>query len=325
MRTHKVIVDAFVKWVLALSLFLCTISVVAQRQNRTPPLIETDYGLTFADGTVPRDAFDLYCRSAGTGQPILLLSGGPGDNCDYMMPVAKEVAKSARAIVLEQRGTGRSQPPVIDQTTISLITYLGDLEALRIHLKLDRWTLVGHSAGGLLALYYAAAYPNRVDKLVLLDSAPIASEFLKGLQDNILDRLSPEEREQLAALEKSGSSSPETVAAMNRLQIGAFFFDRTIGAQIVATLANAWHADVGHLLGNEITPQRGYDLRPRLKNFDRPVLILNGRQDPMDPLMANETHLALKNSTLKFIDRAGHFPWAEQPQKFNNVLNEFLR
>jgi proline iminopeptidase len=70
---------------------------------------------------------------------------------------------------------------------------------------------------------------------------------------------------------------------------------------------------VGHLLGPEITAP-GYDLRPRLKAFDRPVLVLNGRQDPMDPRMAYETSAAFSHSTLLFVDRAGHFPWFDQAE-----------
>jgi proline iminopeptidase len=312
------------KWAPTLALFLWANPAVAQDPNQKLPPSQTIPAVTFHDGKVTRDGFDLFYRTAGTGRPVLVLAGGPGDDCDYMLPVAADAAKSAQAILLEQRGTGRSRPPAINQTTINLANYLDDLEALRIHLSLEQWTLVGHSAGGLLAMYYAAAHPDRVDKLILLDTAPIASEFLRPLQDNILDRLSSEERDQLAALEKSESTSPEVVSAMTRLQIGAFFFDRKAGAEAAAAFGNSWHADVARLLGNEMTP-RGYDLRPRLKNFERPVLVLNGRQDPMDPLMAYETQIALKNSTLRFIDRSGHFPWAEQPQKFNEVLNEFLK
>lgn len=292
---------------------LCAIPTLAQQQ-----------GDKFQDGKIPRSGFSLYYRVAGAGRPVLILSGGPGDDCDYMAPVALDVAKSARAILLEQRGTGRSRPSVINQNFINLQNYLEDFEAIRIHLNVERWTVVGHSAGGLLAMYYAAAHPERIDKLVLLDTAPIASEFLRPLDDNILDRLSLTERQQLIALQKSGSTTPETMSAMARLQMGAFFFDRKVGATAVAAMSNAWHADIGRLLGNEITPP-GYDLRPRLANFDRPVLVLNGRQDPMDPLMAYETSAALKKSMLKFIDRAGHFPWLEHPTELNDILNSFLK
>jgi proline iminopeptidase len=309
-----------VKWFLALLLFVSVAPALAQNPKQAlPQAIQAD---NLQDNKMPRDGFDLYYRTAGTGHPVLILSGGPGDDCDYMVPVALDVAKSGQAILLEQRGTGRSMPPVVDNKTINLAIYLEDIEALRVQLKVERWTLVGHSAGGLLAMYYATAYPDRVDRLILLDTAPVASEFLRALQDNILDRLSLDEREQLATLEKS--SSPDAQAAMARLQAGALFFDRKVGAQVALSIGNSWHADVGRLLGNELTPP-GYDLRPRLKNFDRPVLVVNGRQDPMDPLMAYETSMAFKNATLKFVNRAGHFPWFEQQAEFSDILNEFLK
>jgi proline iminopeptidase len=271
----------------------------------------------------PRSGFGLYYRTAGNGNPVLILSGGPGDDCDYMEPVALEIAKSAQAILLEQRGTGRSIPPVIDKTTINLAVYLDDIEALRTQLKLERWTLVGHSAGGLLAMYYAAAHPDRIDKLVLLDSAPIASEFIGPLQDNILDRLSPAERQRLTELQKL--TTPDALGEAAQIQANALFFDRQVGTETARRIGQSWHPEIGQLLGNEISPSSGYDLRPRLKDFDRPVLVLNGRQDPMDPLMAYQTSAAFMHSTLRFIRRAGHFPWVEQDKSFYEVLDSFLK
>jgi proline iminopeptidase len=276
----------------------------------------------FQTESIPRAGFDLYYRSLGAGEPVLILSGGPGDDCDYMLPVASEVAKYAHAILLEQRGTGRSLPPHIDKSTVNLALYLEDFEALRVHLNVQRWTVIGHSAGGILAMDYAAAYPERVSKLVLLDTAPVAFQYLVAFEDNIRDRLSPDDRDRLSALEKTDSPQSRLEAA--QLEAKGLFFNRKVGDQLAGELGNAWHADVGHLLGPEITAP-GYDLRPRLKEFDGPVLVINGRQDPMDPFMAVETSLAFKHSTLKFIDRAGHFPWFDQPTEFDKALDDFLK
>jgi len=279
------------------------------------------YEHQFQTEKIPRDGFDLHYRSLGTGEPVLILSGGPGDDCDYLLPVASEVAKYAHAILLEQRGTGRSLPPHVDKSTINLALYLEDFEALRAHLNVQRWTVIGHSAGGILAMDYAAAYPDRVDKIVLLDTAPVAFQYLTAFEDNVLDRLTLEDRDRLATLEKG--DSPQSRAEIATLEAKGLFFDRKIGEQLAGELSGAWHADVGHLLGPEITAP-GYDLRPRLKNFDRPVLVLHGRQDPMDPLMAYETSATFKHSTLQFIDRAGHFPWFDQPKEFDKALGDFL-
>jgi proline iminopeptidase len=86
---------------------------------------------------------------------------------------------------------------------MNLARSLEDFEALRVQLKVQRWTVVAHSAGGILAMDHAAAYPDRVDKIVLLDTAPVAFQYLAAFEGNILDRLSPEDRDQLATLEKT--------------------------------------------------------------------------------------------------------------------------
>lgn len=307
-----------------ISLFRLAVSAAlvgsALAQNTPSPL--AGYENQFKTEKIPRAGFDLYYRSLGAGEPVLILSGGPGDDCDYLLPVASEIAKSAHAILLEQRGTGRSLPPQIDKSTIDLALSLEDFEALRAHLNVQRWTVVGHSAGGILAMDYAAAYPDRVDKLILLDTAPVAFQYLTAFEDNVLDRLSLEDRNQLATLEKA--DSPQSRAAIAKLEAKGLFYDRQLGEQLAGELSSAWHADVGHLLGPEITAP-GYDLRPRLKHFDGPVLVLNGRQDPMDPRMAYETSAAFRHSTLLFIDRAGHFPWFDQPKEFDKNLGDFLK
>jgi proline iminopeptidase len=235
--------------------------------------------------------------------------------------VASEIAKYAHVILLEQRGTGRSIPPHVDKTTANLALYLEDYEALRTSLNVEQWTVVGHSAGGLLAMNYAAAHPERVKKLILLDTAPVASRLLSAFQDDLLSRLSMAERDRFSSAQKS--SSPEDRKTMTELQLERLFYNRTIGEQRAGELSNTWHGDIGRLLGSEITAP-GYDLGPRLKAFDSPVLVLNGRQDSMDPWMAYETSVAFKHSTLKYIDRAGHFPWFGQPKEFNQTLRDFL-
>jgi pimeloyl-ACP methyl ester carboxylesterase len=75
---------------------------------------------------------------------------------------------------------------------------------------------------------YAAAYPDRVDKLILLDTAPVAFQYLAAFEDNILDRLSTEERDQLATLERT--DSPQSGAAIAKLETKGLFFDRKSGS-----------------------------------------------------------------------------------------------
>src|SRR5690349_654044 len=78
------------------------------------------------------DSFDsrgsqLHYTSAGTGTPIVLLSGGPGLNIDYMLPAAAFLPSGFRSIAFEQRGTGRSRSEGFDPATITMQIVVEDL------------------------------------------------------------------------------------------------------------------------------------------------------------------------------------------------------
>jgi proline iminopeptidase len=277
------------------------------------------------EARISREGFDLWYRTYGSGRPVLVLSGGPGLDCDYMEPVAQELAKKNQAVLVELRGTGRSRPPVVNAETVSVKTCLSDLEALRTHLKVERWAVVGHSAGGSLGLFYAAAHPASVEALVLISSGHVVWEEDNAVTDNALMRLCPPERQQLEELSKSTAGTPEErIAARLKLMAPGYFFDRDKAAGMVAAMKpESVHADTMMLLMRDML-HPGMDLRPALKDFVRPTLVIAGRQDPLDPKVQYEIHLALKDSTLELVPRCGHFPWVEQPERFYEAVDRLL-
>ena len=125
---------------------------------------QKEYYITSEDHT------KIFVEERGAGEPIVFLSGGPGLDPDYLKPVWDKVGHDHRAIILHQRGTGRSLIELVDSASMSMDNYVKDLEALRKHLQLDKITLVGHSLGGMLAMEYAARRTNHIKKLVLLGS-----------------------------------------------------------------------------------------------------------------------------------------------------------
>jgi len=264
------------------------------------------------EGKIARLGFDLHYRLFGQGKPLLVLSGGPGFDCDYMEPVARELASSNLTILVELRGTGRSRPLEINRRTVNLKLYLADLEALRESLKLDRWMVLGHSAGANLAMNYAMAFPARVEALVLVDSGPVRQSLVGAMRDNIFSRLTPE---QAAAAKRAPSF---------QTLLPGYFYDHEKAAKMAAAFrTESYHDDVGQLMAaDQMAP--GMDLRPALKRLSLPALVIAGRQDPIDPGMQEEIHLALKNSRLVLLDPCGHFSWLEQPAALYSAIREFL-
>jgi proline iminopeptidase len=204
-------------------------------------------------------------------------------------------------------------------------TYLADLEALRDHLKVERWIVVGHSAGGTLGLFYAAQHPQSVGALVLISSGHVVYEPDNAVTDNVFMRLCPAEQQQVEALSKSTAGTPqERMAARMKLMLPGYFFDRVKAAEMAAAMrSESVHPDtMMPLMRDMLHP--GTDLRPALESFARPTLVIAGRQDPLDPKVQYEIHLALKDSTLELIPRCGHFPWIEQPARFYAAVDRLL-
>lgn len=275
--------------------------------------------MTFpTEHTAAREGFDVYYRVFGAGAPVLILAGGPGFDCDYMEPVARELAGTRQAILVELRGTGRSMPPAITPETINTRETLADLEAIREQISLDGWTLAGHSAGAVLAMAYAIHFPQRVTSLVLMNSGPIRYASAGVEMENIKKRLTPGERD---ALQKASHSD---FGQMLAIILPGYFYDRSQASRAASQLRpDQYHAKTGSLINRDIMPP-GTDLRPALRDFPRPVLVVAGREDPQDANVQHEIHQAFKNSTLHLINNCGHFSWIEQPQEFYRALREFI-
>jgi proline iminopeptidase len=278
------------------------------------------------DGSFVRDGVSLFYRTTGSGSPIIFLSGGPGFTVDYMIPVAEFVPANYQRVFYEQRGTGRSKLAKPTSENMTLRQVVDDLEGLRIHLKQERVFLVGHSWGGMLAMAYASAYPTRVDRLILIGSGGPTLEFASWFNDNIHMRLRPEDVEAERYWDgapKRGVDGDKAALEGVRAITPGYFFDRAKGLAFASQLPDGiLNEQVNVLLFADMG--RSYDLRPGLRQLDRPVLIVQGHQDPIGDKTPEDIHAVIKSSALKYINRSGHFPWIEQPDDFRHILADFF-
>jgi proline iminopeptidase len=276
-------------------------------------------------GSFVSRGLELHYRTIGSGEPVVILSGGPGFEVDYMLPVAAAFPRHQR-ILLEQRGTGRSRPPKLNPDDMTLAVAVQDLEALREHLREPRLFLVGHSWGGMLAMAYAAAHPDRTDRLILIDSGGPTLEFTRWFDDNIRARMRPEDVEAERywnEAAKRGVSDDKVAVETARAITPAYFFDRGKGLAFAAELTDgALHADVGAMLFADL--EKGYDVRAGLRTLRAPTLIVHGHQDPIGDKTAEDIHALITSSTLVYLDKCGHFPWLEQPDAFGRAIGDFL-
>jgi len=295
----------------------------------SPGLLQVAIGAArqnVADGKVVRDGIDLFYTVVGTsGDYVLVLSGGPGEDISSMQGVADELSKKYRCIMWEQRGTGRSKLPKYDSSTINLSAYIEDIEALRRHLHTVKFIVVGNSWGMILGLAYAGSYSNAIRAVVTIGSGPITREYLGVFSDNQKTRLSPCETEVRDFWSEPAREAANVErAAFERLHAStvAYFYDREKALKMAVELnPNDYNFRVPPAF---LQAEGKYDIRPTLKKIMAPVLLLQGRQDLAGEANICEAHSLIRKSTLAFIDKCGHMPWLEQPEQTWRIVGEFL-
>jgi proline iminopeptidase len=297
----------------------------AERPNSENNLI--NYPISVEDGCVDRGGFRLYFRALGNGPPLLILSGGPGMAVDYMQPVADELCKTHRCILLEQRGTGRSKLEHYDGHNINLKAFIEDIDALQRHIGAQKLTLLGNSWGMILALVYGIEYPSKIQAIITAGSGSIALKFFDVFHNHTASRLNSAEMEALKFW-----STPQRIAAnphrahykMQRIMLSSYFFERKNGTSFGKKFRPDDTNPYIPLLMMDDLRKRGWNLRPKLQAITAPVLLVQGRQDPAGEANILETHRAIKGSNLRFLDSCGHFPWLEQPAQFFEIVRKFL-
>jgi proline iminopeptidase len=280
-----------------------------------------------SEGKVVRDGIDLYYTVVGgSGDYLLVLSGGPGEEVHSMQGIADELGKKYRCIMLEQRGTGRSKLTKYDTATINLNAYIEDIEALRKQMQIDKLIVVGNSWGMMLALAYGGTYPDAVHAIVTIGSGPIKGAYLEVMGANRNIRLWPGELEVREFWSEPSRQSKDFERAQfesTRAMASAYFYDRKTALQYAMEMSPA---DFNFRVVPAFLKAEGnFDLRPKLKAIKAPVLLVQGRQDLAGEANICEAHLLIKNSTLTFINKCGHMPWLEQPEQTWKIINEFLR
>ncbi|WP_298741383.1 alpha/beta hydrolase [uncultured Chitinophaga sp.] len=270
----------------------------------------------------------LYYHTYGKGAPVIVLTGGPGNSYRQQEAVAMELGKSYKAILLEQRGTGRSIPAPFDSTTITLESAIADVGRLQDHLQIKQALIYGHSWGAMLAMCYAATHPEKVKALVLV--APgyykISQELFAVHLANVRSRLGLAELRQLDSLSAKTNRSAEEAAAYDRLVRYGYIYNKykidSLLPQINAAPSNATMRD---LMIKDLM-RSGYDLtaRPALSRYKGPIQVISGRQDAL-AFYTYELKIIHPSMQLHWIQESGHFPMFEQPKAFYDTLSQVLQ
>jgi proline iminopeptidase len=284
------------------------------------------------EGSLPVAGARLSYREIGQGQPIILLHGGPSFDHHYLLPDLDRLADAYRLLYYDQRGRGQPAED-IQPATVSIASEMDDLDAVREYFQLESVTLLGHSWGGLLAMEYALRHPERVSRLILLNSAP-ASHDDCAVFVRERDAVAPEAVETLRVLETRpgyAEGDLEARAAYYRIYFQATLRPPRLLDRLVENLGTGWTPEgvllaraIGNRLWNETYESPEYDLLPRLAGLRVPTLILHGDYDFIPLVCVTHISEAIPGARLVVLRDCGHFSYIERPDEVHRAIDGFF-
>ncbi|MEQ1884516.1 MAG: alpha/beta fold hydrolase [Bryobacteraceae bacterium] len=274
----------------------------------------------------------LWYEAEGTGDPVVLISGGPGDTHAIYHPFFSRFADHHRVIYYDPFGVGKSDKAK-DKSEYRFARDIEDLEAVRNQLGLPSITVIGHSYGSIVAQAYALKYPQAVKRLVLI--GPFHSGAMWQENDDNANReirnQYPDVWEKLMDLRAHGIRSDDFAHQDAYFGVGLglfYFFDAAKAALLPHDAGNpdVYYSiagkDAEFKIGGDIAK---IDFRPDLRKLKIPILILAGRYDRISmPKNVVEYRKLTPTARIVFLERSGHFPYIEEPDETATVLREFL-
>ena len=261
--------------------------------------------------TIPVDGIATHYLVAGpTNAPHVVFVHGLGGSLATWALNLPAFAQSLRICALDLPGAGDSEKPATDYSVSSLADFLAHfLNALGPDWQ--RVSLVGHSLGGAIALAFAQQCPQRVEKLVLVDSAGLGPEIDATTLDLMRSEPTPDSIQSEMARFFAQSSMVQQ-SLVNQL-----YQQRTApGAH--SALRSTLEAAFG---GN----QQRIDLRDPLAAFPGQTLTIWGNVDSVIPVAHTENAKQAQQGRVEVFANCGHCPHIERSDVFNDMVTSFLR
>jgi pimeloyl-ACP methyl ester carboxylesterase len=235
----------------------------------------------------------VHYKVAGEGPAILILHGW-GSSSESWLNVQGLLAKAGLKVFLpDLPGFGQTTVP---QEPWSITDYMKWINEFTEAVDLNNFSLFGHSFGGRVAIKFSVTFPNKLESLILCDSAGLKTEL--SFKRALLKRF-------------------ENVSKILPIEV------RNKASDMF--LANTDYVKAKGVMKRTMENVIGEDLSPYLSEIRSKTLIIWGQTDKMVPVKyAHVFHEGIKNSVLQIIPETGHSPHLQAPDKLVNTLLEFF-
>ena len=262
------------------------------------------------------DGKKVHYLEKGEGPPIILIHGFLYNTVMWKKNI-DDLAKKFKVYAIDLWGWGYSER--LKDLNYSYALYGKQIVGFLDALKIPRASLVGQSMGGGISVYVAAHFPDRVDKLILVDPTvipypmtttgriyqlPLVGEFLNALPGNSLMK-----------------KNLKTVWFYDPQKVTDEYAEEVLRPLSI----KGSYGGLMFILRNVLKEPYVQEEAQMLAQRNKPILIIHGREDKAIPVDRSQKVNALwKGSQLVIFEKAGHTPQEEYPEKFNPLAVAFL-
>ena len=273
--------------------------------------------------TVQIQNVSLFTKVMGEGYPLLIMHGGPGADHTTMF-FLQPCADQFTLIFYDHRCNGRSVGADVSSMTWENLT--ADAEALRQTLGFDKWAVIGHSFGGMVALEYALRYPQGLSHLLLMDTCGDTRWAQQNAPEVLAKRGYNATAVQASRRFFNGQLDPNEVLP-TMLKFGRAYYYNSSILRYLRAVASGYRVKMQPeaLIFGFSQLLKEWTVMDRLDEINVPTLVLAGRDDFQFP-PEHQVMLAkgIPNAQLEIIECAGHNAPMERPNEVNQIVRRFL-
>lgn len=283
---------------------------------------------------------------------LLYLHGGPGASCLDFVNQAKALSEKMKVVIFDQLGVLRSEA-IAENESYSMEYQIEMVEELRRLLGIEKWSILGHSYGGMLAVLYAYIYPNSIHKVILEcpslcfeDSAKSTAEYLSEHINSLDNKPAAELCEKIRFTDYQDKTEVVfdlltllghvTDMKLRNYLHGISFKEYQMSMDTTDITDEMWSKAERHLMKLlETQPMPDGSLQKRVQITDSflpiltkitaPMLLISGKYDPV--CTKNQIEYIMNNAqnvTLAIFEDSGHFPRIEEAKKYTNTILGFF-
>ncbi|MGM9932611.1 alpha/beta fold hydrolase [Pradoshia sp.] len=286
----------------------------------------------------------LYVEISGERQKnvILYLHGGPGEGCfDFTYHQLERFGNDFCVVAFDQRGTLRSEEIDVHEP-FGLDDLIEDCEGLRCFFGIDKWSVIGHSFGGYLALLYASRYPDSIEKVVFegptFDFRLTAKSLLKKTAGLCAEyELFDVQERCLSLIRNSSIRTRELVEGYmeereylgdNRMRVYTYNFADLADTSVYTDAEWDLFYERSEVHYNRLRDEGRIfkNVLPLLKELSMPCLLIMGEHDAVPcPIQMDAFQIDVRLGETYIVRECGHTPHYEAADEFYKVVCGFLK